>query len=88
MNTKIVTKTGFHSLNMKIDNICTTLTISPHKDADNINKIGLAMAQKYGVNFLQKDFKKNDGFKKSCQLSRELNLYRQNYCGCEFSMKR
>jgi epoxyqueuosine reductase len=60
----------------------TTLTISPHKDAKCIFSIG----NKLG-NFLEKDFKKQDGFKHSTELSKKYNIYRQNYCGCEFSLK-
>lgn len=70
------------------DFFATTLTISPHKDARAIGKISKELEQQYGVKYLDKDFKENDGFKKSCQLSRELNLYRQSYCGCEFSIRR
>ena len=66
----------------------TTLTTSPHKDAARISRMGLELAKKYGIKYLDEDFKKGDGFKKSCQLSRELNLYRQTYCGCEFSIRR
>jgi len=65
----------------------TTLTISPHKDAEAINAIGLELGKKYGVEFLARDFKKQDGFKKTCELSRDLNLYRQEYCGCGYSLK-
>lgn len=65
----------------------TTLTMSPHKDAKAISKIGKKLEEKYQIKFLDQDFKKQDGFKKSSQLSRELGLYRQNYCGCEFSKK-
>lgn len=70
------------------DYFATTLTTSPHKDAEAINRIGRELAEKYGVKFLDKDFKKQDGFKKSCALSKELGLYRQDYCGCEFSRSR
>lgn len=66
----------------------TTLTTSPHKDAGVISEIGLDLAQKYNVTYLDRDFKKDDGFKKSCQISKELNLYRQSYCGCEFSFRK
>lgn len=65
----------------------TTLTISPHKDAAAIIKIGKDLEKEYGLRFLDKDFKKQDGFKKSAVLSKELGLYRQNYCGCEFSKR-
>jgi predicted adenine nucleotide alpha hydrolase (AANH) superfamily ATPase/VanZ family protein len=65
----------------------TTLTTSPHKDAKAIIKIGEKIGEKYKVNFLGKDFKKQNGFKKSACLAKELGLYRQNYCGCEFSRR-
>lgn len=67
------------------DYLTTTLTTSPHKNALAINAIGEPAAARQGVKFLSQDFKKQDGFKKSAALSRELGLYRQNYCGCEFS---
>lgn len=63
----------------------STLTVSPHKLAREINAIGEELALKYGVKFLNRDFKKQDGFKQAMALSDELGLYRQNYCGCEFS---
>lgn len=67
------------------DYFATTLTVSPHKDAQRINAIGEALAGKYGVKWLPGDFKKRDGYKRSIELSREFALYRQNYCGCLFS---
>lgn len=67
------------------DYITTTLTISPHKNAQLLNEIGLELGEKYGVKYLCSDFKKGEGYKKSCQLSKEYNLYRQNYCGCIYS---
>lgn len=65
------------------DLFTTTLTISPLKNAEMINKIGESLS--HITPFLNSDFKKNDGYKKSIILSREYNLYRQNYCGCIFS---
>ena len=62
------------------------LTISPHKDAEKINEMGHELGSRYGVPYLESDFKKHDGFKKSVELSKELELYRQNYCGCIYSM--
>ena len=62
------------------------LTISPHKDADKINVIGREIGEKYSIPFLESDFKKGDGFKKSVEISKKLGLYRQNYCGCVYSM--
>lgn len=67
------------------DYFATTLTLSPHKDAKAISGIGNKLAEELNVVYLDKDFKKEDGFRKSCELSRKLGLYRQNYCGCEFS---
>ena len=66
----------------------TTLTISPLKDAQRLNAIGLRMAEEYGVTWLPSDFKKKDGYKRSIELSRDFGLYRQNYCGCVFSQSR
>lgn len=66
---------------------CTTLTVSPHKNAAFINETGYKLAEKYGVKWLPSDFKKKDGFKKSTVRSELLGLYRQNYCGCVFSRK-
>jgi len=65
----------------------TTLTISPYKKAEIINPLGLALAKKYGIIFYEADFKKRDGFLKSVELSKKYNLYRQNYCGCIYSIK-
>lgn len=65
----------------------TTLTTSPHKDAHVINQIGLNIAKDYKVEFLCADFKKKDGYKRSIELSKKYELYRQNYCGCLFSLK-
>ncbi|MBR3785104.1 MAG: epoxyqueuosine reductase QueH [Firmicutes bacterium] len=65
----------------------TTLTVSPHKNYPLISAIGKRAAEEYGVEFLDLDFKKKAGFQRSIQLSREYELYRQNYCGCEFSKR-
>ena len=67
------------------DYFCTTLTVSPHKDAQRINAIGMELGERYGVKWLPSDFKKREGYKQSIQLSQELDLYRQNYCGCLYS---
>lgn len=64
---------------------CTTLSVSPHKDAERINRIGCELAAQYGVRWLPSDFKKRGGYQRSIVLSRELGLYRQDYCGCLFS---
>ncbi len=64
----------------------TTLTISPLKNAQKINEIGQRLAEECGVAWLPSDFKKRDGYKRSIELSAEYGLYRQNYCGCAFSL--
>lgn len=69
----------------KFDYFTTTLTISPLKNAEKLNQIGEELAKKYQVAFLPSDFKKKNGYKRSTELSREYNLYRQDYCGCSFS---
>ena len=65
----------------------TTLTVSPLKDSEALNTIGFALAEKYGVKFLPSDFKKRNGYLRSVELSKQYHLYRQNYCGCEFSKR-
>jgi hypothetical protein len=67
------------------DYFATTLTISPLKNAEKINRIGEEVAEKYGVKYLPSDFKKKNGYKRSIELSKEYDLYRQNFCGCVFS---
>ena len=67
------------------DYFATTLTISPLKNANLINQIGEILAEKYNVKYLSSDFKKKEGYKRSITLSKEYNLYRQNYCGCIYS---
>lgn len=69
------------------DYFTTTLSISPHKDAQIINKIGERLEEKYDVQYLYADFKKNNGFKRSLELCNKFDIYRQNYCGCVFSLK-
>lgn len=71
---------------LEYDVFTSTLSVSPHKLAPVINQAGQELEREYGVRFLVSDFKKKDGYKKSLELSRELKLYRQDYCGCEFSM--
>lgn len=75
---KIAKETGF-------DYFTTTLSISPYKNAEWLNSIGKELSEQYGVNYLFSDFKKGNGYKRSCELSKEFDLYRQNYCGCIYS---
>lgn len=70
----------------KYDFFATTLTVSPHKNAQLINEIGVKNAQKYGVNYLCSNFKKRDGYLRSIQLCKEWDIYRQAFCGCAFSV--
>jgi epoxyqueuosine reductase len=68
-----------------MDAVATVLSISPHKDTAVINSIGIDLEKKYGVRFVAADFKKNNGFKHSLELSRQHDFYRQKYCGCGYS---
>lgn len=67
------------------DYFATTLTVSPYKDAKVINAIGENLAKEIGIKYLYSDFKKENGYKNSIEYSKKYNLYRQNYCGCNFS---
>ena len=78
-------KTFEFAFNKKADLVASTLSISPHKNAQKINEIGKKFGLKSGISFLEADFKKNDGFKKSIELSKIYGFYRQNYCGCIYS---
>ena len=69
------------------DYFTTTLSISPYKNSKWINEIGYELEKKYNVNYLYSDFKKQEGYKKSIELSKEYGLYRQEYCGCVYSLK-
>lgn len=70
------------------DIVTTTLSISPHKDHIFINKCGEALEQEYAIPYLYADFKKENGYLNSIKLSKQFDLYRQDYCGCEFSINR
>ena len=69
------------------DYFTTTLSISPLKNAAKLNEIGLKLEEEYNIKYLLSDFKKKEGYKQSVELSKEYNLYRQNYCGCAFSKR-
>ena len=69
------------------DYFTTTLSISPMKNAQKLNEIGTRLGEEYGVEYLVSDFKKKNGYKRSIELSKEYGLYRQDYCGCEFSLR-
>ena len=69
------------------DFFTTTLTVSPHKNAENLNRIGQEVSHETGMPFLPADFKKRSGYLRSLELSREYGLYRQDWCGCVYSMR-
>ena len=79
-------KTAQKAKELGCDFFGTTLTVSPHKNAEVLNNVGLQLEQKYGIRFLVSDFKKKEGYKQSIELSKKYGLYRQEYCGCEFAM--
>ena len=72
----------------EFDYVATTLTISPLKDAERLNAIGEELCREQGIAWLPSDFKKKDGYLRSLQLSKEYELYRQDYCGCVFSRRK
>ena len=80
-------KSAIHAKKNEYDVFTTTLSISPHKNADWLNEIGAEMSRKYDIDYLFSDFKKKNGYKHSIELSKEYGLYRQNFCGCEFSRR-
>ena len=80
-------KTAFEAKKRGFDVFATTLSVSPHKNAALLNQIGAEMMEKYGVEYLFSDFKKREGYKRSIEMSKEFELYRQDYCGCEFSLR-
>jgi len=70
-----------------IKEFTTSMVISPHKNYEKLTKIGEKIAQDEGLKYISTNFRKQDGFLKTNQISKELNLYRQNYCGCKFAMR-
>lgn len=82
-----IMQTAKKAKELGFDFFTTTLSISPYKNSKWINELGKKYSEEYGVKFLYSDFKKNDGYKKSIVLSKEYDLYRQEYCGCRYSIK-
>ncbi|HUT62373.1 MAG TPA: epoxyqueuosine reductase QueH, partial [Anaerolineae bacterium] len=80
--------TARNAMKTSYDAIATTLTVGPMKKAHIINSIGKKEAEREGIEFVAGDWKKKDGFKHSCELTRALGIYRQHYCGCLFSMRK
>ena len=83
-----LTKSAEYAKEHGFDYFTTTLSISPYKNAAWLNEIGGELCKKYGVEYLYSDFKKKNGYKRSCELSDIYSLYRQDYCGCEFSRRK
>ena len=79
-------KTAQKAKELKIEEFTTSIVISPHKNYEKISKIGEQIGTKYNLKYLSINFRKQDGFLKTNQISKSLNLYRQNYCGCKFSV--
>ena len=80
-------KTAKMAKELKMDYFCSTLSVSPYKNSILINEIGESLSNKYNTKWLYSDFKKDNGYKKSIELSHKYNLYRQNYCGCKYSIR-
>ena len=80
-------RTAIEAAKGKYDYFTTTLTISPLKNSVKLNQIGQKLMEEHGVEYLLSDFKKREGYKRSIELSKEYNLYRQNYCGCIYSQR-
>lgn len=80
-----LSQTAKKAKELGIENFTTSIVISPHKNFKLISEIGKTISQEYGINYLDIDFKKQDGFLKSNKIAKELELYRQNYCGCKYS---
>ena len=83
-----LSETASKAKKLKFDLFGTTLTISPHKNQEVINNIGQDIAKRLNIDFYKADFKKNDGFKNTMMMSHKLDIYRQNYCGCIYSIKK
>ncbi len=80
-------KTAVIAKEENYDYFCTTLSVSPYKDSQRLNKIGKYLEEKYDVKYLYSDFKKKNGYKRSNELAREYDIYRQDYCGCRYSIR-
>jgi epoxyqueuosine reductase len=81
-------RTAQHALENSFDIFACTLTVSPYKKKEIINGLGKTIGEKYKIAYLESDFKKKDGYRKSIELSKKHNLYRQGYCGCVFSIRK
>ncbi|MFH1779125.1 MAG: epoxyqueuosine reductase QueH [Candidatus Omnitrophota bacterium] len=80
-------KTAQFAIANKVEHFATTLSTSPHKRAETINRVGQTIAEMHSLDFYEADFKKNDGFKIATKMADEAGLYRQTYCGCIYSKR-
>lgn len=80
-------KTALKAKELGFDSFSTTLSISPYKNSKKLNEIGEKIEKEVGIPYVYLDLKKKDGYKKSIEYSKEYNLYRQNYCGCVYSLR-
>jgi predicted adenine nucleotide alpha hydrolase (AANH) superfamily ATPase len=76
------------ALEKGFDAFAAVLTVSPRKDVSMVNRLGEEAGSEFGIEYIPTDLKKRDGFKRSVELSREYGIYRQHYCGCEFSKRK
>lgn len=81
-------RTAQKASELGFDIFATVMSLSPWKKAESLNRMGRMFASRYGIRFLEADFKKKNGFRKSIELSKDHGLYRQNYCGCVYSKKK
>lgn len=81
-------RTATEAKRLGIPNFSTVLTVSPKKDAAMVNRLGIEEGERSGVFFLEADMKKRDGFRRSVEISKRLGIYRQDYCGCRYSLRR
>jgi len=80
-------KTAEFAKSIGVDTFTTSIVISPHKSYEKLTEIAVKIAEEYGLKYLAVNFKKNDGFLKTNKISKELDLYRQKYCGCKFAIR-
>ena len=80
-------RTARYAVENGFDLFCTTLSVSPHKNSKVINEVGAEISAKYGIEWLESNFKKKDGYLHSSKLAKEYDLYRQKFCGCEFAWR-
>ena len=83
-----LTNAAIMAKSLNIPTFTTSMVISPHKNYEKLTAIGTEIAKKYDLEYLSTNFRKNDGFLKTNNISKSLNLYRQNYCGCKFAMRK